>query len=791
MQAVLLQGDAGIHARLSQAAALNWRRIFKYLLADRRRLGWGLLLLGLIAGVSATRVPVDPSIERMLPFGDAATRDFDRYRSHFPGEDAQALVIVEGPTVFTPAGLARLSQLENQLRVLAGVRHVVGPASARGARGLLFPASSRQQQSLIDEALTNVRSDSLSRLIVHPTRSLAVLQVSLDLGTGAARVAAERKFSIAAEDVLARYAARDLKLTLSGTPAARAVLGRMIEEDMIRLMPLVLLVILVLVAVAYRSAWYVLATAMTLVGAWLAMVGAMGVLRVPFGMLTSFAPIVVMIVSLTDTVHVLSGLDELRGNGTPARRALVEAMAGAAGPCLATELVIAGGFLSMGLIGITGVWEFGLATALGVLLAWLSNMLVLPWVLSLRPVPDRSASTAADAGTHSLEQLLTWIGQQVVRHPRRILAVSAVVLLGSLLMLTRINLDYRPFDDLRPTSALARDLAYAESAVGGLVPLAVLIEPETEKPGAALTPQALAFQTHVEKALAAVPERPPVVSLPHLLQPIEQGLLLGGLLGRSTHSTTALALKLLERRQPVDQMLSADRGEAQVVALLPNVGGQRMQELVATVRAAAADAPPGYRATVTGNFAMTAHVTTMLTQGLLSSFAASMLASFAAFFLALRSARLALIGLIPNVLPVVALFALMPLLGISLKPSTVIIASMALVIANDDTLQYLLRFKRRYLGLMAEGVSEAHERAALDTIRECGRAMMVTSAAVSCGFLLLLFSRLEGIANLGLLTGLTLWLAGLADTFLTPTLLTLLRPRLVSGTKPLYSEEAA
>jgi uncharacterized protein len=216
-----------------------------------------------------------------------------------------------------------------------------------------------------------------------------------------------------------------------------------------------------------------------------------------------------------------------------------------------------------------------------------------------------------------------------------------------------------------------------------------------------------------------------------------------------------------------------------------------MQELVATVRAAAADAPPGYRATVTGNFAMTAHVTTMLTQGLLSSFAASMLASFAAFFLALRSARLALIGLIPNVLPVVALFALMPLLGISLKPSTVIIASMALVIANDDTLQYLLRFKRRYLGLMAEGVSEAHERAALDTIRECGRAMMVTSAAVSCGFLLLLFSRLEGIANLGLLTGLTLWLAGLADTFLTPTLLTLLRPRLVSGTKPLYSEEAA
>jgi predicted RND superfamily exporter protein len=760
---------------------LSWLQLFERLLAKRTRLGLGLLGLAIVAGLAAARVQVDPSIERMHPFGDAAKQDFDRYRAWFPGQDAQVFVIAEGPGVFTPAGLIRLAKLETDLRALPGVRHVVGPASAFGDYGLMFPLKTRGEQANIDESLAQARSDAMSRLIVHPTRLLAIVQVSLATGQGAARVQAERGFAIAAEKLLGQQAAPDLKLTLSGAPAVRAAIARMIEDDMARLMPLVLLVILILVALAYRRPWYVVATAATLVGAWLAMIGAMGLLGLPFGILTSFAPIVIMIVSLTDTVHVLSDLDTRRRAGVAAPLALVQAMAGAAGPCLATELVIAGGFLSMDLIGLTAVWEFGLATALGVLLAWLSNMLVLPWVLSLRPGPDASLAQPVQSAPGPLDRVFAWVGRQVVQRPRRILLVSATVGLVSLLSLTQIDQEYRVFDDLRPASALARDLQYAESALGGLVPLAVLIEPLTPQPGAALTPEALAFQRRVETALADLPEHPPVVSLPHLLEPLEQGLM-AGLFGRSAE-TTALALKQLERRQPVDAFLSADRSAAQVVALLPNVGAQRMQELVAAAGAIATNPPPGYRATVTGNLVMTAHVTAMLTQGLLSSFAAAVTVSFVAFFVALRSARLALIGLVPNVLPVAVLFALMPLLGISLKPSTVIIASMALVIADDDTLQYLLRFKRRYLELKAEGVLEAHQRAALETIHECGRAMFVTSAAVTGGFLLLLFSQFEGIANLGLLTGLTLWIAGLADAFLTPVLLIMLKPRLASWTR--------
>jgi predicted RND superfamily exporter protein len=759
---------------------VSWRDFFEFVLARRWLLGLGLLGLYAVAAVGAVRLPVDPSIERMYPLSDAAKVDFDRYRSAFPGEDSQVFVIAEGPTVFTPKGMARLAQVEDMLRGLPKVKHVVGPVSARGQEGLLFPEESRASEEALRQALERARREPLSRMVVHPTRELAVVQVGLMSGQGAERLAAERAFSSDAQAWLDRLGAPGLKLTLTGAPAVRATLAVMVEEDMGLLLPLALVVILGLVAFAYRDGWAVLATAGTLVASWVWMVGAMGWLQVPLGVLTSFAPIVVLVVSLTDTVHVLSDLEQRRRSGTPYQRALTEAMSTAAGPCLATELVIAAGLLSMGLIGLRAVYEFGLATALGVLLAWVANMAVLPWVLSLRPGKERASSKPLlRAGqARPLDSVLRWVERQNLEHPRRVLGVAAAVALVSGASMTRLQREFRVFDDLRPDSALVAELNDAQEALGGLVPLAIFVEPEPGKGHTALEPEVMAFQRKLDAFLEALPEHPSVVSLPRLLAPVRQAL--GGEAARAeTEESNAMAVKKLESSQPLDSVLTPDRRSAAVVALLPNLGAERMHQVVEASRAfVAKEVPAGYHASVTGNLAMTEHVTGLLTRGLLQSFLAALGVSFLAFFLVLRNVRLALIGLVPNVLPVGVLFGAMALLGISLKPSTVLIASMALVIADDDTLQYLVRFKRRFLALRAEGISSPHQQAALETLHECGRAMIVTSLAVAGGFLLLQFSRFESIAHLGLLTGLTLIVAGLADAFLSPVLLMMIKPRM-------------
>jgi uncharacterized protein len=99
------------------------------------------------------------------------------------------------------------------------------------------------------------------------------------------------------------------------------------------------------------------------------------------------------------------------------------------------------------------------------------------------------------------------------------------------------------------------------------------------------------------------------------------------------------------------------------------------------------------------------------------------------------------------------------------------------VIADDDTIQYLARFRSRFAALVREGHPEPHREAALRTLRETAPPMFLTAAVVSAGFASLLFSEFLGLANLGLLIGVSLLSAVFADLFLTPLLLITLRPK--------------
>src|SRR5205807_1013105 len=134
--------------------------------------------------------------------------------------------------------------------------------------------------------------------------------------------------------------------------------------------------------------------------------------------------------------------------------------------------------------------------------------------------------------------------------------------------------------------------------------------------------------------------------------------------------------------------------------------------------------------------------------------------------------------LIPNVLPLLVTLAVMSLLHIDVKPSTVIVFSITLVIADDDTIQYLSRFRLRYRQLDDAGDANAHAGAAIGTLREIGLPMFITACAVSIGFLSLCFSQFLALANLGLLIGVSLMAAVFADLFISPVLIMKLKPRI-------------
>jgi hypothetical protein len=783
-------------------SGVRTRRLFDLLLARRGLSAAAAIAFTLLLGALAARVRMDASIEAMFPLWDPVRRAYDHYKDRFPYDDARALVIAERPDLFTPAGLAGVQALEDELRAVTHVADVEGPLSMSDVGGdedtirleKIFPAPDLAADDIARRA-AKARSDPLfAWTLFHPSRDVATIQVVVDWR--AARSPEGRAaFNAGASEVVRRHEKEWTRLVLTGIPAIRARYIESVAKDTNRLLPVAVLVILVILAITYRSPRVLVAALVTIAASVVWTLGFMGMVGIPLSVLTSFAPVIVMVISISDTVHIVTDIDDRMRAGAPRREAVAAGMADAAGPCLLTEVVVACGFLSLAFVNIAAILEFGLVTAAGMMLTWLANVTVLPLVLSAGPDPSSRARSLPAAGggpdasawaagpdasslfLRGFRRFVAWVEGRIVAEPRLVIGCAIAIVAVAGLAATRIRILSFVFDDLRPGSALDRDLRYAEEVHGGLVPLVVFLEPEADQvarsEGApALEPEALRFLDRAEARLRAIPEARSVSGLASYLRKAhriyageEKAREDGGL--PQLRSLAVKEVDLMDDQRIFRDLLTGDRQCAAVTALLPDRGSPRVAALMAEMEAwAERERPQGYRVSVTGVMAIAAEISHILVDGLVQSFATAIAVSAVVFCIVLRSVRLAVIGLIPNVTPIVLMLAVMALLGIDLKPSTVLLFSMALTISDDDTIQYLSRFRRRTVDH-----GEDPARAALDVLRESALPMFVTATTVSAGFLVLTLSEFQGTANLGIIMGVTLFSAVFADVFVTPIML--------------------
>lgn len=755
-----------------------------------------------ILGTFASRVRPDFSIEMAFPTFDRSRVDYERYKKDFPLDDAQAVVIIEAADLFTPIGLRRVAALEDALSRIPGVVDTQGLTTVQDLTldgealrmEKLFPKPELPPEELARRRQTAVTDPLFAWNLAPPDGRAAIIRVTLTREQ-AKSDEARTEFMKRARVVLAEHAALaehagvTQKLTLNGLPIIRSEYTELVNRDLGLLFPLAFLLILILLYVTFRKAAYTLAAVATIYVAVIWTMGVMGILKIPLQALTQVTPIIVMIISISDTVHIIlhyrSGLQSLGPDGSP-RAVLASAVQDSAIPCLLTEVTIAGGFL--GLVGndMVMIQQFGIVTSIGMLLTWLANVTVLPLCLSLvrkKPAPA-PAQNPASAGLFS--GFIAWVERAITGRPRVVVLSAVVIAVVSAAMGTRVGKEYFSYDDLRPQSPLARNIRYMESVHGGSVPMAIYIEPKdpaARRGEAMLEPQALALidriTSKLEKDYSADVKN--ALSVSKYLRKAHK-LLAGEQAQTPLPKTRALAaqeLLAIDDPRSLREILSFDRNTAVVLAMMPDRGSSQATHVIEQLTGYFAEeekATP-YRITLTGIYGIADGIYRSLVGGLVRSLSFAVLISFLIFCGVLRSVRLAAIALIPNLLPLLVTLGVMSVLHIDLKPTTVLIFSVTLVIADDDTIQYLTRFRRRFLSLPADH-PDPHREAALDTLRDTGMPMFSTTCAISLGFLVMLFSQFLGLANLGLLIGVSLFTAVFADLFLSPLLLMTIKPRL-------------
>lgn len=736
---------------------------------------WVAGSLGIVTALmlaQARNVTYDFGIRKFFPDESPLHEPFLAAEEIFGRDDGRTFVAFDLPEVFTPSGMSLLRELTAALAAVDGIDEVTSLANVDR---LIAVEDGVRVQPLVPDELTSgglaaareaVRGDPLLRGLYLSEDEQAVV-VLLDWGVPRTESKRRQAVGRAVDEVVAGFAERPGREAIvfhqGGLIRNRNIYGRLLLEDNRTLIPGVLVGMLVILFVVFRRlsavVWPVVLVAMALIWA----LGLTVLLGRPLNMITNIVSPVVLVVGIADSIHILNCYREMLQTHKDRRRALEETIAEMALACMLTSFTTMVGFGVLLLTDIPILREFGLICAVGVGASYICTVLGLPIAMSLAkplgPPAPSGLGGLASAGLAALSNLAS-------AHRRKILAVTVVASVAAGLVATRVQRDAKVLEDLRDGHPEVVARKYIEDRFGGAMPIAVLVRGEPDDirdpaviRGLAATAAAMAAEdilalplglhTIIETLHAAlVPEDPE--PLPVSRELMAQELLLYEMSGD----------------ERLEDFVAGDFSAARVMAraedALTTEVEQMRERLEQRARAAF---PARLRVDVTSTMVLAQLVNRTLIANLVSSFLTAFLVIFFTMLLMFRSLSLALLALIPNVAPMFVLVAFMAVSGIGLKVSTAFIFAISFGIAVDDTIHFLARIRRE----RAEG--RGHEEAVRIAVTGTGRAMVQTTLVLVLGFGFLLTSEFLANFNFGLLSGVTLSAALIADLTLLPALL--------------------
>jgi len=704
-------------------------RYFEWLTAHRAPVMAGAALLVGLSAWAARDLAVDYSVEQFFPTWGSERGVFDEYREIFRDEDAQVAFFLETPAGLDPAAYRTLDDV-------AAIFEDVGIGDVNWVGGLPGVADAASDASALRDLSERLATEPLlAGLLWSPDRRAHVVQGVLppalnnDRDRRAVAEALDRR--VAGLGIGARW-------TLSGTPMIRAQVPELLELDQTVLLGGGIALFFVILFLFFGHAGRALLALGSVAPGYLVTLAAMALSGRSVTILTSFIPIVVLVVGVCDSTHLLAHWQRHRAEGRDPRRASVVTFSDLAQSCLFTSLTTAIGFASLTATGIDVIADFGIFTAFAVMATLAFTLTVLPVFLTF----GRSGPAHTERRTlvRALVEPLVRLAHRVTeRDPRPVLAAFAVAALSCLAAGSRVSVDTYLVDDLKEDTRIIQDLRWIEESGFGLFQTNVFIRADSTR---LRDPAMLAWTERIQRAV----EGEPIV-------------------------VSTLGLPDLATERPIpgaaaDRLYRPDAGAAQLVIVVRDAGSKETLPFLDRLDALLArDPPPFGRADVTGTVRM-AH---MFTSHVLRSFGPSIALALVLIWLVMtwlfRSVRLGLLALVPNVFPLVAIVGVMAALGVALKPSSILVFSIAFGIAVDDSIHLMARFR----GLVNAGLDR--RRAVTEALRETGSALVMSTLVVSAGFALLLASRFELLFLVGLLTAVTALTALLADLFLFPALL--------------------
>lgn len=700
----------------------------------RMLIALGVLSLTVAAAFGLTRLEYDNVPRNVFRTSNGNFERLEALFAEFGSDDNDCMLLVEardGGDLFRPATAAAIRELIDDLRQVDEVRTVRSFADVvvfpRGAmpRSLLPAADAppttfdQARQDALDHPLIGgqlLSDDARKALLITRLRGGS-------LGIEEIQVVVEKL-----EGIIARHSEREvLGIQLTGVPALRLEIFNSVRRESSRFVVTASILAFGMAWILFHRFWAVLIVAMPpmLGAAWA--LGSLGLAGEQINVINTVLPTLVMVVGFTDAVHLMVDIRHSRAEGLFPLPAAKRALAHLGMACALTSLTTAIGFGSLAIAEVHVIRHFGLACAAGSVLAFLAVVTVTPLLAStplgwrIEPPPG---GDLVSRNLHLFDAVVDW----VIRHHRTVAVGGAILTLLIGATALRLRPDNRLTEYIPRENPSFRALADCDETFGGTLSLLVVVEwNDTYRLD---SPELLDAVAEVQARLQA----DPLVHYPLSLRDV-----LAALPGTSDDLAAGIPLLSAARLagQPEelvelsDRFIRPDLNKMLVTARLRDLG-TRVYEPV--FRALEADLQqiqnryPGLRLKLTGSVVVASRNITQMIMDLAKSLALAGVFIFMVMSLVFRSLRLGLISVLPNAFPLAVTAAILVITGRPLQLTSVIVFSICLGVAVDDTIHFLTRFQRELAqtGDTAEAIRRSFVKV--------GMALVITTIVLVAGF---------------------------------------------------------
>ena len=746
-----------------------------YKLLDHPRITlFTLALVTVIFGSFLKDLRLEFSIEQLFTQDDPRVERFLQFRDEFSGVDNILFLIYESNNPFSKKNLDKNRQLIESLETIDGVESVTSLTNlelfTEGGDYLLQPVYERipyDTDSLLMAKKTIMQSELVRNYIISADGKMASIMIEIDRDyndyDGRKRILSEiDQFQMVV----------DWKWHQAGLPVIRTRYVQYMIQDNIRFLFPVALVISILLALLFRSFAGVLLPLIVIGLTIIWTVGLMAKMGIDINIISYMIPTLLMIISVSDSVHFMVKYFQALHEFGHRREALFQTIKKIGTALMLTSVTTAVGFGALSFVNIKIVSEFGIFTAIGVFFAFIISILFLPSMFMLMKQTADDKLIIYNVGVRV--KVVQKISTLVRAYPKHIIISWCFIACIGTWGAVKINPHSKLLEDLRPGNKLLDDMKVAENRMGAILPVEIILEIMNDGPYEDIQDvEVMQFLDRVGAFMSAIPEIGKVMSVTQYIKEIHQAMNDGDpAFYHVPNSRNLISQYMLLYESEFETFFNLDYTKLRIAAQIKDIDSRRSAEIEEEINNfIMANAPSGVKAEVTGTAFIALRTNNYLVRNLAGSFFIAFIVVTLLMAILFRSVKMALISVVPNIIPMMMMAAVMGFFQVSLRPSTAMTFAIAFGIAVDDTLHYLTRYRME--------LSDRHYQKANDaTMMSTGVAMMSTTAILVSGFMVLTLSEFTFSIQFGILSSITILSALIGDLTFLPALLSQVKPEI-------------